>query len=113
MAQVEAQPRGAVEALLRRHFGDVNSRYLVALTRCIGESMPPEDAMDRFRFAIAVLTQLLSGNLDLDVIPGHPPNPASNEDRLRHAIAFATAGFLAPVHHGPTSGRSPNEVQSS
>ncbi len=101
MAQVEAQPRADVEALYRRHFGAICARYVGALKRCVGESMPAEIVIDRFHFAIAVVMQLLSGNLDLDMIPGHPPLASTDEERLRDAIEFVVAGFLAPVHRPP------------
>jgi AcrR family transcriptional regulator len=105
MAQVEAQPRADVEALFRRHFGELSGRYVTALKHCVGEGLPAEDVTDRFRFAVAVLTQLLCGNLDLDMIPDHPPAASGDADRFEHAIAFAVAGFLAPIHrnsHAPS-----------
>jgi len=96
MARVEGQPAAEVEALYRRHFGEVSERFVAALCRALPH-LPPRQVAERFRFAVGILTQLFSGNLDLDVIPGHPPCTASDEERTGHALAFIVAGFRAPA----------------
>jgi AcrR family transcriptional regulator len=96
MARIEGQPAAEVEGLYRRHFGEVSMRFVAAISRALPH-LPPHQVADRFRFAVGILTQLFSGNLDLDVIPGHPPCTASEEARTWHALAFIVAGFRAPA----------------
>ncbi|MBW2382947.1 MAG: TetR family transcriptional regulator [Deltaproteobacteria bacterium] len=96
LARIEAEPPDVLGALIRRHFGELSARYLEALQAALPH-LPPEQVAERFRFAAALLTQLLSGNLELDVIPGHPPHEASVTERAQHAIAFILAGLRSPA----------------
>jgi AcrR family transcriptional regulator len=98
MARIEAQPPEELEPLARKHFGETSARTIDALRAALPHLAAPQIA-ERFRFSIGVLNHLFAGNLDLDAIPGHPPNMASDEDRIRRAIQFAVAGLCAPALH--------------
>jgi AcrR family transcriptional regulator len=96
LASIEALPPEILEDLLQRHFGNVCDRFVGALERAL-PGLPSEQVADRFRFAMGILTQLLSGHLDLNTIPLYPPCTDDDESRLRHAIAFVVAGLTAPA----------------
>jgi len=96
LASIDALPTDSIEALLHRHFGDVSARFIDALAAAL-PGLPREQVADRFRFAAAVVTRQLSGHFDLDIVPNHPPCRSDDESRLRHAIAFIVAGFVAPA----------------
>ena len=91
--RIEAEPPEVVEALVRKHFGDVCARFLEALQRAlphVGKQLVAE----RFRFCLAALSSALSDTFDLDTIPGHPP--AHGEDgRVERLIDFLAAGLRA------------------
>jgi hypothetical protein len=101
LARIEAEGPKVMSALVRRHFGEISARYLDALQEALPH-LPPEQTAERFRFAAAVLTQLFSGNLQLDLIPGHPPSAAGVAERARHAFAFILAGLCSPVIEAET-----------
>lgn len=96
LASIEALPAEMFEDLLQRHFGDVCGRFVTALGAALPH-LPSEQVADRFRFAMGILTELLSGHFDLDTIPLHPPCTSDDESRLRHAISFIVAGLTAPA----------------
>jgi AcrR family transcriptional regulator len=96
LASIDALPPETIEDLLRQHFGDPCERFVAALEGALPE-LPSEQVADRFRFAMAILTRLLSGHFDLDTIPNRPPCRVDDESRLRHAIAFIVAGLVAPA----------------
>jgi AcrR family transcriptional regulator len=95
LARIEAQPPEVVEALSRKHFGNVASRFVDALQGAL-PTLPPELVARRFRMTAGLFSFLFSGNFDLDNIPGHPPTRDSIEARLADAIGFAAAGMRAP-----------------
>ena len=92
LPRIEAQPPESVEALFRDHFGEVCRRVLEALERALPE-LPKPVVAERLRFTGAVMSHLFSGNFDLDVIPGHPPEKRSTGDRVEHALRFLAAGM--------------------
>jgi AcrR family transcriptional regulator len=96
LSRIEAEPPDVLGALIRHHFGEISARYLEALQAALPH-LPPEQVALRFRFAGALLTQLFSGNLELDVIPGHPPPAGRVAQRADHAIAFILAGLRSPA----------------
>jgi AcrR family transcriptional regulator len=95
VARVEAQPAELVEQLYRRHFGAVSRRFLEACQRAIPH-LPAPVVAERFRFALGLLVHVLSGNSDLDTIPGHRARGTDPEAKLREAVAFCAAGMTAP-----------------
>ncbi len=95
VARIEAQPAEVVEALLREHFGDVARRFLEALQRALPE-LAAETVAERLRYTAGVLSYLFSGNLDLDIIPGHPPRARDPLARTESALQFLAAGMRAP-----------------
>ena len=96
LARIEAQPPEIVEALSRKHFGNIAGRFVDALQGAL-PALPPELVARRFRMAAGLFSFLFSGNFDLDSIPGHPPTRDSIERRLAEAIEFAAAGLRAPA----------------
>jgi len=103
IARVEAQPPEQLEGLYRKHFGAVSRRFVEVLQRALPE-LPGEIVADRFRLSLGSIFALFSGNLDLDCIPGHPPDAVGAPEKLARAIAYATGGLSAP--HAPGAGRS-------
>jgi AcrR family transcriptional regulator len=95
LARIEAQPPDVVEALSRKHFGEVAARFIETLQRSLPD-LPAQLVADRFRFAAGLFSFLFSGNFDLDSIPRHPPRAASLEDKLESMIGFIAAGMRAP-----------------
>jgi len=108
LSRIEAQPPEVVEDLFRRHFGEVCSHYIAALERALPH-LPSAQVADRFRFAIAIVTRVLSGYLDLDTIPLHPPSAVGDEEHFEHAVAFSVAGLEAPPRSGATAIPVPGE----
>jgi AcrR family transcriptional regulator len=94
-ARVEAQPPEVVQALFRKHFGDVCARFLEALQQALPE-LDAELVSDRFRLTLGTLSCAFSGNLELDTIPGHPPSSARIEVKVQRLIEFLAAGLQAP-----------------
>jgi AcrR family transcriptional regulator len=94
-ARITCEPPEAIEALVRKHFGEVMRRFVEALQRALRE-LRKEVVDDRFRFVIGTLTHVFSGTFDLDVIPGHPVCVATDEERIQHLIVFLAAGLRAP-----------------
>ena len=95
LARIEAQPTDVVEALMRKHFGDVARRFVEALHRALPEHSQ-ETVTERLRFTAGLVSHLFSGNFDLDVIPGHPPRPQDPLEQIGHALYFLAAGMRAP-----------------
>jgi AcrR family transcriptional regulator len=94
-ARIICEPREAVEALVRKHFGEVMRRFVEALQSALPE-LRKEVVDDRFRFVIGTLSHVFSGTFDLDVIPGHAVCEISDEERIQHLIVFLAAGLRAP-----------------
>ena len=100
VARIEAQPPAKLESLWRKHFGEVGRLFLEALQRALPQ-LPAQLIAERFRFSLGTLSHLFSGNFDLDIIPGHPTQPAGDALRAASAIEFLAAGLKAPP--SPTS----------
>jgi len=96
VARIEAQPPDKLEALWRKHFGDVSRLFLEALQDALPE-LPAQLIAERFRFSLGTLSHLFSGNFDLDIIPGHPAQPETDVLRAASAIEFLAAGLKAPL----------------
>lgn len=94
-ARVEAQPPDVVEALFRKHFGEVCARFLEATQRALPH-LSPALVDERFRFSLSALSAAFSGMLELDTIPGHPPQGAHLDERIGRLIEFLAAGLRAP-----------------
>jgi len=92
IARIEAQPPDVVEAIFRKHFGEIGKHFVEALQRALPD-LPKEVVSDRFRFAAGCLSYLFSGNFDLDVIPNHPPHAQTDDDKIRDVILFIAAGL--------------------
>jgi AcrR family transcriptional regulator len=104
-ARITCEPPEAIEALVRKHFGEVMRRFVEALQRALRE-LRKEVVDDRFRFVIGTLSHVFSGTFDLDVIPGHPVCDATDEERIQHLIVFLAAGLRAPSpSHGVIDAR--------
>jgi len=95
-ARLEAQPPELLEAIFRRHFGDIARRFVEALQKALPD-LPKELVAERFRHAMGSTFMLFSGNSELDFIPGHAPQVVSIEARLESVIAFITGGMNAPA----------------
>ena len=115
-ARITCEPPEAIEALVRKHFGEVMKRFVEALARVLPD-LRKEVVDDRFRFVIGTLSHVFSGTFDLDVIPGHPVCETSEEERIQHLIVFLSAGLLAPdscesvLHSGPAALRRSDGIQ--
>jgi AcrR family transcriptional regulator len=94
-ARLTCEPREAIEALVRKHFGTVMRRFVEALQSALPE-LRKEVVDDRFRFVIGTLSHVFSETFDLDVIPGHRVCETSDEERIQHLIVFLAAGLRAP-----------------
>ena len=95
-ARLEAQPPEILEAIYRRHNGDVTRRFVEALQEGLPD-LPKELITERFRLAMGSIFALFSGNSELDFIPGHPPHVVSIEEKLESLIAFISGGISAPA----------------
>ena len=95
VARIEAQPPEVIEAIWRKHFGDVCRHFLEALQGALPH-LPDHLIADRFRFSIGTLSYLFSGNFDLDIIPGHPVRVEADARRVAQVIDFLAAGIGAP-----------------
>jgi AcrR family transcriptional regulator len=96
LARIEAQPPELVEALSRKHFGDVAARFVDAFAQALPH-LGKETVADRFRFAAGLFSFLFSGNFDLDVIPGHPAHASDARQKVESALLFIAAGMRAPA----------------
>lgn len=96
VARIDAQPPEVVEPLYRKHFGEVGRRFVEALQRALPE-LPADVVADRYRFGMGCISFLFSGNFDLDVVPGHPPSPVTDEERIDQLIGFLAGGLRAPA----------------
>ena len=96
VARIDAQPPEIVEAIWRKHFGEVGRHFLEALQAALPE-LPAHLVADRFRFAMGTLSYLFSGNFDLDIIPGHPAHARGDALRVAQVIDFLAAGLRAPA----------------
>jgi AcrR family transcriptional regulator len=96
LAHIEALPPETVEPLLRKHFGDAGRRFLEAFQRAL-PALDGDTVDERLRFAAGVMSHIFSGNLDLDVVAGHPPRRRRLEEKVVHAIRFLAWGMRAPA----------------
>jgi AcrR family transcriptional regulator len=99
-ARLEAQPPELLEAIYRRHLGDVTRRFVEALQQALPD-LPKELIAERFRLAMGSIFMLFSGNSELDFIPGYSPQVVSIEEKLESVIAFVTGGLGAPARPAP------------
>jgi AcrR family transcriptional regulator len=95
-ARLEAQPPEVLEAIYRRHLGDVTRRFVEALQQSLPD-LPKELIAERFRLAMGSIFTLFSGNSELDFVPGHSPQVVSIEEKLESVITFVTGGISAPA----------------
>ena len=100
-SRIEAEPPELVEALFRRHFGVVFSRFLEAFQRALPE-MSKELVAERFRFTLGSLSFAFSQNFDLDIIPGHQPTQTSHHAKTLRLIDFLAAGLRSADSHRST-----------
>jgi len=105
VARIEAQPPQVVEAIWRKHFGEVGRHFLEALQKALPQ-LPEELVADRFRFTLGTLSYLFSGNFDLDIIPGHPAQSGTDALRVARVIDFLVAGLEAEASC-PSSSQQP------
>ncbi len=102
VARIDAQPPEIVEAIWRKHFGEVGRHFVEALQAALPQ-LPEHLVADRFRFAMGTLSYLFSGNFDLDIIPGHPANSGADALRVRRVVDFLVAGLEAEASCTSTS----------
>lgn len=107
-ARLEAQPPGILEAIYRRHIGDVTRRFIEALQEALPD-LQKEIVAERFRLAMGSIFTLFSGNFELDFIPGHSPHCVSIEEKLESVIAFVTGGISAPASARRATGQRVEE----
>jgi AcrR family transcriptional regulator len=96
LARIHAQTPDVVEALTRKHFGEVMQTFVEALQRALPE-IPPEEVTHRFRFSVGSLLHVFSANFDLDSIPGHPVQIEDEISLTRQLLSFLAAGLRAPA----------------
>lgn len=96
LARIHAQKPELVEALMRKHFGQVMRRFVEALQRATPE-VPAEEVTHRFRLSLGCLLHFFSANFDLDSIPGHPVQARDEVSLTRQLIAYLAAGISAPA----------------
>jgi len=96
VARLDAQPAEVVEPLYRKHFGEVERRFVEALQAAL-PAIPKETVAERHRFCAGCLSFVFSGNFDLDVVPGHPTLRLDDETKIQHVIAFLAGGLRAPA----------------
>ncbi len=99
LARVHAQSPDLVEALTRKHFGPVMSRFVETLQKALPD-VPAAEVGHRFRFTVGALLYVFSGNFDLDSIPGHPVQLADDETLTRQLISYLAAGLRARPAEG-------------
>lgn len=82
-------------------FGSIHHRFHAALRQVLPD-LSVGEVEERFRFAIAVMLHVASGQIDLYPSDAMSLPRRSKEDRLRSIVAFLACGMRAPGSCTPT-----------
>jgi len=92
-------------------FGPIHRRFHDAFRKALPE-LSAAEVEERFRFAIAVMLHVGSGQIDLVPSDAKPLPRRSREDRLRAIVSYLAYGMRAPGGSNPRSHR-PNKTHET
>ncbi len=96
ISQVFTEPGEFFRELFQNEFRETARRFIAAFQRAFPE-LPPQEMFWRFQFTIGALVHAMAGEEHLRFISGGLCEPATDEALVARLIAFAVAGFRAPV----------------
>ncbi len=89
-------------------FGPIHGRFHAALRQALPE-LSAAEVEERFRFAIAVMLHVGSGQIDIVPSDAKSLPRRSREDQLRAIVGFLACGMRAPVASRPSSPTNPSK----
>jgi len=92
-------------------FGPIHRRFHDAFRKALPE-LSAAEVEERFRFAIAVMLHVGSGQIDLVPSDAKPLPRRSREDRLRAIVSYLSYAMRAPGDSNPRSHR-PNKTHET
>jgi AcrR family transcriptional regulator len=94
VGRIYSEPVEVVRPLVAEQFGALTERYLTALERALPE-LSRGELVWRFRFAIGVMTHVISGNHELVPASGPRIPPEDSAVSVKRMVEFLAAGFRA------------------
>jgi AcrR family transcriptional regulator len=92
--------------LLDDLFGLLHRRFHAALRQAL-PGLSAGEVEERFRYSIAIMAHVASGEIDVYPSDAKPLPRRSNEDRLRSIVSFLAHGLRAPGSRAPAIQRTP------
>lgn len=96
IGQVFTEPGNIFRQLFQGEFAVTAGRFLAALRRAFPD-LPDQELFWRFQFAIGAVVHTMAGEEHLRVISGGLCDTSDDAATLERLVAFAAAGFRAPV----------------
>ena len=88
-------PADSRAELVDELFTSIHRRFHAALRQALPD-LTPGEVEERFRFAIAIMLHVASGQIDVYPSDAKPIPRRSSEDRLKTIVAFVAHGMCAP-----------------
>jgi len=98
-----ALPEDARKALVDDLFGPVHRRFHTALRDAL-PGLTAAEVEERFRFAIAIMLHVASGQIDIYPSDANALPRRRNEERLQAILSFVAHGMRSPGCGGATTG---------
>lgn len=96
IGQVFTEPGNIFRQLFQTEFAVTAGRFLAALGRAFPE-LPEQELLWRFHFTIGAVVHTMGGEEHLRVISGGLCDPSDDKATLERLVAYAVAGFRAPI----------------
>ncbi len=96
IGRVYAEPGDLFARMVHEQFGEVKARFVVAFRRAL-PGLPDVELFWRFQFLIGAMAHTMARLDHIQVISDGLCDPNDMDGMLERLIAFAVAGFRAPV----------------
>jgi AcrR family transcriptional regulator len=98
IGRVYSAPTEFLNRVYARHLTEIVRRFVAALQRAVPE-LPPNELFWRMHFSVGMMVHLMNWSSILPIITNGMCDVSDAQQTTNRVIAFAAAGFRAPVHH--------------
>jgi AcrR family transcriptional regulator len=98
IGRIYSAPTEFLNRVYSRHLTEVVRRFLAALQRAVPE-LPRNELLWRLQFSVGMMVHLMNWAPILPIITNGVCDVADTQQTTARLIAFASAGFRAPVQH--------------
>jgi AcrR family transcriptional regulator len=98
IGRIYSAPTEFLKRVYSRHLTEVVRRFMGALQRAVPE-LPPNELFWRLHFSVGMMVHLMNWASILPTVTNGLVDIADAQQTTDRIIAFASAGFRAPVHH--------------